>query len=337
MSRPTPLDLSALPVRSTRTADLGLLTLQVTSNLEHFDGHAYFARDAAEGTRPDYRVDCLDLDRDAFDPAEVAALADDSLRARRFRGGYYLSHIHGEPAYLRTDGSRAYVFGRRLERTVWPYFVKRVLTDFAADRGYLHLKAAGFALGGGRATLLVGPNGGGKTVFLSQACLAGARFLTNTHVLVREGVAHGVPTSVRIRRDDRFGPLIDRHGLTPHLESGDYLAPAELVFGGRPVDRAVVRNVVVVDYNPRGRVGVEEIDPATAETFLSQYAHAVTTYGLKDDVLAHQGRDVAAFSRVLGRMNRQLAGLVCSARCFRVNADLRDPAVRDAVLERLAG
>ncbi|MEU2626371.1 FomB family phosphonate monophosphate kinase [Kitasatospora sp. NPDC007106] len=331
-----PLDLNRLPLRSSRTVDLNLLKVRIATNLEEFAAYAYFSREAPPGEEPDHEIYCIDLDRDDHDTDELARLADRSLRAKRFRTGYYLNHVFGDPAYLITEGRRSYVFGRRLERTVWPYFVKRILTDFAVDHGYLHLKAAAFVLDGG-ATLLVGPNAGGKTVFMTQACLAGARFLSNTHLLVRDGYAYGVPSAVRVRRDASFGPLIDRHGLTEHLEQGDFVASPELLFPGEPVDAAPIRNIVITDFDPSRPPGFEEIPTTRSELFLDQFAFAVTTYGLKDDLMNHCGGDVLRFTDVLGAMKAQLAELVGGARCFRSNVDMLDPAARDAVLRELAG
>ncbi|MFD3515418.1 FomB family phosphonate monophosphate kinase [Streptomyces sp. NPDC058657] len=333
------LDLRNLPVRSSKVVDLNLLRVRISSNLEEFGAYAYFSREApgSPSAEPaDHEIHCVDLDRDAFDVEELRRRADRSLRAKRFLAGYYLNHIFGDPAHLITEGNRSYVFGRRLERTVWPYFVKRILTDFAVDHGYLHLKAGAFTLDDGGATLLVGPNGGGKTVFLTQACLAGARFLTNTHVLVRDGEAFGVPSAVRVRRAPHLEELIDRHRLTPHIESGDYVAAPELLFPGTPVDSGRVRNIVITDHDPAGHRGFERITPEQAGLFLEQFASAVTNYGLKDDLLAHFGGDFEKFTDALRTMKDRLSRLVTDARCFRANVDMLDPARRAAVLEELA-
>ncbi|MGQ4516188.1 FomB family phosphonate monophosphate kinase [Streptomyces sp. DW26H14] len=332
------LDLGALPVRSSRVVDLNLLKVRISTNLEDFDAYSYFSRFASEpagSPQPDYEIHCVDLDRDEFAVRDLLARADRTLRAKRFRSGYYLNHIFGDPAHLITDGHRSYVFGRRLERTVWPYFIKRILTDFAVDHGYLHLKAGGFAFDDGGATLLIGPNGGGKTVFLTQACLAGARFLTNTHVLVRAGEAFAVPSAVRVRRAPHLAELIDRHQLTPHLESGDYVADPELLFTGAPVDAGRVRNIVITDHNPDGHRGFDRITSEQAALFMDQFAFAVTNYGLKDDLLAHYGGDFEKFTGALGTMKRQLTELVDGARCFRANVDMLDGARRDEVLAAL--
>ncbi|GAB3845669.1 hypothetical protein GCM10029963_24290 [Micromonospora andamanensis] len=330
------IDLRRLPLRTTRTVDLNRLTVRISTNLEDFSAYAYFSRYAAPDIVPDYEITCIDLDRDPADPVELAARSDRTLRAKRFRAGYYLSHVFGEPAYLMTEGNHAYVFGRRLERTVWPYFVKQILTNHALDHGYLHLKAGGIVLDG-EATLLVGCNGGGKTVFLTQACHGGARFLTNTHTLVRDGVAYAVPSGIRVREDPSSAALIASGQLVPHLEGGgEYVATPEQLFGAEPVDSAPVRNVVIVNYDRDGRQGFERIAERTAETFLDQFAFAVTMYGLKDDVFAHAGGDVEAFADQVHRMRQMLTRLVRSARCYRANVDMIDPEVRRLVLKELA-
>lgn len=331
-----PAGLGRLPVRSERQVDLNLLSVRITSNLEEFDGYAYFSRDAPAGREPDHEIVCVDLERDHFDPADLDRLRDRTLRATRFRSGYYLNHIFGEPAYLFTDGRRSVVLGRRLERTIWPYFVKRLLTEFAVDHGYLHLKAAGFTLDDGSATLLAGPNGGGKTVFLTQACLNGARFLTNTHMLVRDGEAHAVPSAVRVRPSPQFAELIARRALTPHLESGDFVAAPELLFPGAPRDRGRVRTVVVTDYSPDRPRAFERISAEQAGLFLGLFSDGVVNYGLKDDLLAHHRGDLDAFTASLAAMRRQLADLVGSARCYRANVDMLDASVRAEVLAELS-
>ncbi|MDG6103690.1 FomB family phosphonate monophosphate kinase [Dactylosporangium aurantiacum] len=324
-------------LRSSRTVDLGVLTLRISSNLEEFDGYAYFPRPAVPGAEPDEELVCVDLDRDPVDVAELEALADRTLRAKRFRTGYYLSHVFGAPAYLVTRGRRRFVFGRRLERTVWPYFVKTILTAHAIDHGRLHLKAAGFTAGGA-ATLLVGANAGGKTVFLEQACRAGARFLSNTHTLVLPGpgagVAVGVPSAVRVR--EVAPELLASGRARRHIEAGDYIVdPAEL-FGGDPVASAPVRNVVIANYRPGAPFAFDRIGAADAEAFCEQFASALTMYGLKDDVLAHGGGDALRFAGIVRDMRRRLHDLVSAARCYRATVDMHDATHRAAVLAELA-
>lgn len=325
-----------LTIRSSRVVDLNLVKVRLSTNLEEFSAYSYFAAFAEdEGATADYEVVCIDLDRDDV-PAELYAdRTDKTFRGKRFKSGYYLVHYFGEPVNLITAGRTFYVFGRALEKTVWPYFVKHILTIFSADQGYLHLKAAGFELPGAGATLLVGRNGAGKTVFLAQACLNGARFLGNTHTLVRDGVAHGVPSSIRVRRDQCFGELIDKHNLTAHMESGDYVTDSSTLFESPQLGSARVQNLVIVDYNPASPQGLTPISSAAAGTFMEQFSFAVTTYGLKDDLLAHHG-DFDTYVDSLARMRAQLTELVDGARCYRANVDMLDKEVRTATLKQLA-
>jgi hypothetical protein len=322
------------PIRDDRVVDLNLVKVRICSNVEDFPAFAYFPRYSAPDVPADYEVHCIDLDRDPVRLDDIIGRTDATLRAKRFRAGYYLVHYFGEPAHLITVGRTFHVFGRALQRTVWPYFVKYILSIHAADNQLSHLKAAGFAYGGG-ATLLVGGNGSGKTVFLTQACLHGGRFITNTHALLRDGVVYAVPTSIRIRRDPIFQPLIAGRDLVPHMEEGDYLTSPQSLFGDASQDSAPVRNLVIADFNARAAAGLEEIPPADAVAFTSQFGSALTVYGLKDDMLEHHGRDFHRFTAMVGDDDRRLNELAHSVRCYRANVDMTDEGQRDAVLKTL--
>jgi hypothetical protein len=329
------VDVPEMTVRTSRVIDLNLIKIRLATNLEDFPAYAYFSRFLPDDQDVDYEIYCVDVDREGIDTAPLAALTDPTFRAKRFRQGSYLLHYFGDPAYLITRDRRMYVFGRCLERTVWPYFVKHLLTIFSADQGFLHLKAAAFEQPGTGATLLCGRNGGGKTVFLAQACLNGARFLANTHVLLKDGAVHGVPSSIRVRPDECFSELITQRRLTAHLESGDYIADAQTLFGHQAVSRAALRNLVIVDHNRETPPGLDKVAPGTAEVFLDQFSWAVTTYGLKDDLLAYYRYDLERYAQVLHAMREQLRELARSARCYRANVDMLDPEQRTMVLKTL--
>ncbi|WP_078958996.1 FomB family phosphonate monophosphate kinase [Streptomyces sp. NRRL S-4] len=323
-------------VRSSAVLDLNAVRVRLMSNMQDFPGFSYFADFAEPDAAADYEVVCVDLDRDPYDVSLLEAAADRTFRSKRFRTGFYLVHFFGDPAYLITRGNRFHVFGRRLEKTVWPYFVKHILTMYAADHGFVHLKAAGFAHPDGTGTLLLGRQGGGKTVFLAQACAGGADFLANTHTLVKDGVAHGVHSAMRVRSDDCFRDIIERRNLTPHIESGDYVASPYELFDGRTVKQAAVRNIVIADFDPRRPQGLEPVSDQATTAFLEQFSSAVTMYGLKDDLYTHCGNDLDRYTRTYEHMREQATRLVSGARCFRANVDMLDESVRDAVLSTLA-
>lgn len=320
------MDLGALPLRRTEVVDLNRLTVRLSCNDPASPVYGYFARYASADAPADHELVCVDLDVDPLDEAALAALADDSTRAKRFGTGYYRGPYFGAPAHLVTRGRTTYFFGRRLDRIVWPYAVKHLLTVFAADTGHLHLKAGGMVGPDGSATLLVGRTGGGKTVFLDEACRAGRTFLTNTHALVKDGVAYGVPSAVRVRE-----PV---PGAVPHLSPGEWLADPARLFGSA-VDSAPVGAVVVTNYRPDRPPRFAEIDPDTALAFCEQFGEAVSAYGLKDDLLHHVGYDLEAYAAAYRSGTEQLAALCHKVPCYVASVDMRDPALRAGVLDTL--
>jgi hypothetical protein len=322
--------------RVSRIVDLNLFRLRLSSNVADFKGFDFFT-DFAEGAEEapaDYELTCVDLDEDPVETDLVARLRDRTFRGDRFANGFYLTHHWGPPAYLVTRGNHIRVFGRQLERTVWPYFVKHLLTIYAADHDVLHLKASGFEHRG-HATLLFGRGGGGKTVFTTQACRAGAAFLANTHVLLDERTAYGVGSTMRVRDDACFGELIAGGSLDRHLERGEYVVDPRMLFD-RVTRRADVRNLCVVDYDPRTAPELTEVPAAAFSTFLEMFSLPIGTYGLKDDLLAHVGGDFGRFVAAYDSMRRRLDDLVRGSRLYRVNVDMLDPAQRDHVMAELA-
>ncbi|MEU4062669.1 FomB family phosphonate monophosphate kinase [Streptomyces wedmorensis] len=326
-------------VKSTAVVDLNLFRVRISSNLADFQGYSYFSKFVEPGPgapAPDYEVVCVDLDAEPIDPDLIEPLADRGFRADRFRGGFYLTHHYGPPAYLATRGNRIYVFGRNLDRTIWPYFTKHLLTIHAVDHELTHLKAAAFVQPGAGASLLFGRGSGGKTVFITQACLAGARFMSNTHVLTRGSTVYGVPSAMRIRRDRCFEEIIASGRLDQHLDANEYRLDPGLVFSQEPPAEAAIRNLCIIDYRPDRPSRFEEVAEEPFAAFLDLFAFAIGTYGLKDDVLAHLGDDFDRYGEAYAAMKRRMHELIASTRRLYINADMLDPEVRDRTLARLA-
>ncbi|WP_078851962.1 FomB family phosphonate monophosphate kinase [Streptomyces sp. NRRL B-3229] len=322
-------------IRSSRVIDLNLFKIRVSSNITDFPGYAFYTRFASPEEICAYELFFVDLNQDPIDPALIEPLADQGYRADKFRGGSYITHHFGPPAYLVTRGNRIYVFGHELERTLWPYFTKRLLTSFAVDHGLVHLKAAAFVQPRG-ATLLFGRQKGGKTVFLTQACAAGARFVSNTHVLTSGATVYGVPSAMRIRKGPAFDQLILSGRLEKHLEASEYRLDHDMVFGHEAIAEATVRNLCIIDYKPHRPPCFDEVDEEPFTAFLDLFACAPVTYGLKDDMLAHLDNDFYRYSAAFMAMKRRMSVLVGGARRFYINADMLDPVVRERTLARLA-
>ncbi|MEV8057741.1 FomB family phosphonate monophosphate kinase [Streptomyces antimycoticus] len=327
--------LSTPDIRSSVVIDLNLLRFRLSSNLEEFPARSYFTHFADDNTPVDFELRCFDIDHDTVDISSIRRLVDTTVRAKRFTKGYYRGPYFGDPVYLITRDRVFYVFGRSLEKIVWPYFVKYLLSVYAAENSYLDLKAGGFVLAGG-GTLLFGQTGGGKSVFLAQACMAGAQFLTNTHTLVKGSVAYAVPAAMRVRRDVCFSELIDRHELPRHIEEGEYISSPEVLFEQPAADATPVRNIVIVNTRPEAPSGFSRVDPDTALPFLEQFGLGVTTYGLKDDLIAHFDYDLQRYAKHYTSMKVNLSHLCGNARCYVSNVNMMDVRVRASVLSTLS-
>jgi hypothetical protein len=326
-------------VRSSAVIDLNCFRLRLASNRTDFGGYAYFAKLVTSNLPAgswDYEVLCVDLDVDDIDLNVIAPIVDQTFRSERFRSGFYLTHHFGPPAYLVTRGNRIWVFGQELDRTIWSYFAKHLLTIFAVDHAMIHLKAAAFVLPGAGATLLFGRGSGGKTVFLTQACQAGARFLSNTHVLIKDRLVYGIPSAMRVRNDRCFQSLISAGKLDPHMLEGEYRVDPTRIFDGSPLTQAPIQNLCIIDYRPGQPARFDQVEADAFCAFLDLFSFAIGTYGLKDDVLAHVGGDFERYVAAYSSMKAQLLELVQATPRYYINVDIFETGIRDRVLGFLA-
>ncbi|MEU6718628.1 FomB family phosphonate monophosphate kinase [Nonomuraea sp. NPDC046802] len=328
--------LRDMQFKSAKVLDLNVLRARLRFNSDDSPAYGYFSQFASPDATVDFEFTCVDLDQDPLDEAMLARLSDSTIRSKRFRSGYFRGAYFGDPAYLVTRGRHWYVFGRSLEKIVWPYLVKQALNVFALESGYLHLKAAALGHPDGGVTLLVGQAGSGKSIFLVQACQNGARFITNTHTMLRDGIAYGIPSALRVRNDECFGGLIEQRNLAGHLVGGEFLASPDLLFSDATMMSGRVRNIVLMNYQDNNRTRFERISPEKAILFLEQFALGVTVYDLRYDLIEHLDRDVEGYVSAYERMKVEIAALCRGSRCYLANVRMQDPDVRTAVLDELS-
>lgn len=322
------------PAPYVRPVDLGPWSMRLSSNVPDFAGAPFFWRTAEPTAHHEFEVRCLDTAAGAVDEVWTTMEPDPSTTARRMLKGHYSTHHFGAPVRLRTDGRRLTLVGPRLERVVWPYVVKHLLTWRAIETGQTHLKAAAMRLGD-RTTLVVGRSGGGKTVFLSQACARGATFVSNTHVLLADGRATGLATAMRVRPGEASA-VVDLTDAPRHLEGDERLVAPDRVFPSIDLSTAPVANVVIVDHDVSRPPGFVPVAPTVTAAFMAHFADAVTTYAQKNDVLAQLGHDVERFAAVQMSWRDEMERTCATARCFVANVDMTSPATVDHVLDELA-
>jgi hypothetical protein len=334
----SPLDKEFI-VRSERKVRLGPMNVDIRSNEENFAGMRYFPRPTqlSEESSVHYTLSLCNLGRDGPWPLELLrARQDNSYRSKRFLAGYYITDHFGSPAYLVTRGTHYWVFGTDFEPILWPYLVKLLLTLHSMDHSMLHLKAAGIVIDEG-GTLLIARGGGGKTVLLTKLCQNGAQFLSNTHTLIDGHTAVGVATSMRVRNDALFAPIISTRRLTGGWKPGEYIADPCEDLGWQVAKAAPLRNICLVDYRGPNFDTVREGDPDVIYDYMEQFSLALNVYGLKEDMLDYLASEVISFSTHQRRMRSHLRSLVERCRRYYVSCDAMDPKRTAAIYAMLGG
>lgn len=129
-------------------------------------------------------------------------------------------------------------------------------------------------------------------------------------------------------------PLIRAGNLEGHLESGEFKLDPANVFPA-VCDSARIRTLCIVDYRSDRSGEIRTINPDDFLAFLEQFAFPVSTYGLKDDLLAHCHGDFDRYVTAYNQMKERMRELVYSSRLLLVNQDMLDPATRDRTLDTL--
>lgn len=319
--------------RSRKEVHLGPVRIDIRSNELDFKGMRFFSErldSAASGPRapgssPDFTLSLCNLNLDGPWPLEMlASIYDRTYRGKKMSAGYYLTDHFGAPAFLVSRGNQYWIFAEDFEPILWPYAIKHLLTVYAMNHNLLHLKAAAVAIDG-QGTLLVGRGGSGKTVLLTQLCNAGARFLSNTHVLVDGRTLLGVPTAMRVRRDEFFAPIIAERGLSSSVKPGEYTADPVADLRWQSVRSALLGSVCLLDYRGASSRVIREIGRDAMFNYLEQFGLAINVYGLKEDILDALDGEVQRFSAEMNRVRTLLHSMIDGARCYYLSCDVADP------------
>lgn len=207
--------------------------------------------------------------------------------------GSYRGHHFGPPARFKViDGHNLALAHPDPGTIVWSLVVKYVLTVFSLRRGVLHIKGAAVA-SGGRAHLILGRGGSGKTEMARAMCRQGARLLGNTHLLVDGDSVCGVRSNIRVREGGRDVYLPADRGHGPEAD-GDWMP---------------IGSVLWVRYRTDGRAVIAPMPPDVAKANLRFFAESVGNWELKEDVADHFGSDPLDFGRSLSAADALLDAL----------------------------
>lgn len=321
-----------------RIIQLGPVSFRLVSNVPDFTAQQYFSaatqRDY-KGERADYELWCISLLESELDQEYIVAHVDNTYRGNNFAAGYYVTDHFGPPAYLVTRGQRHYIFSEEFESIVWPYFVKRFLMLTSLENKSLHLKAAACSIGSA-ATLLLGRGGSGKTVFLTQLCLNGARFISNSHSIIKDGHVQGVASCIRIRPGPWHANLVRAAETWPSLRAGELIVDPLDVFLASRDAITPVRNILLLDYRCKGQHIIRPLSEQEVYNYAEQFSLAVNVYRLEEDLLDLYDGDYRQFSQVYSQMKAQLLSLVRHSTCYYISSDVLSSKFREEIFSLLS-
>lgn len=220
--------------------------------------------------------------------------------------GSYRGHTFGPPARLkRIDDHNIALFHPDPGKIIWALIVKYVLTVRAMQENMLHLKGAAVAYQG-KAFLLLGRGGSGKTEVAKALCENGAGLMANTHLLVDGGSVFGVKSNMRVRENGR-----DVH-LPIHEQKNLNVHDGWLPIGG----------VFWMKYRTDGQTMIQTLPSSYAKANLQYFAEAIKNWEIKEDVADHFGSDPFEFGGHVNRVDKLLNDFCESNDIYYVNSDI---------------
>lgn len=308
------------------TIQLGAVDFRLVSNIPNFPANKYFSaksQDVFKSNNIDFELWCISISMGNIDPAMIFSYTDQTYRGKSFLSGYYVTDHFGPPIYLVTRGNRYFVFGEKLEQVVWPYFVKYFLM-LKTLQNALFLKAAACSVGSA-GTLLLGRGGAGKTVFLTQLCLNGAQYISNSHSIIEGGRVYGIASSIRIRPGYWYEDLIEKVKTSKALIPGELIVDPYDTFAISPNNNPLVKNICIVDYRVAQRHVIQEISQEELYNYAEQFSLAINVYRLEEDLLDYYSGNHRLFSDVYNQMKLRLRSLIERSHCYYISSDMLNP------------
>ena len=321
------------------TINIGSCSFRLLSNVDNFVAQKYFSPHTQKkyvNDDVDYELYCISLKRCGLSRNKLIKFNDKSCRGSQFAQGYYVTDHFGDPVYLVSRGSSYFVFGEELERVVWPYFVKYFLLLYSIKNKSLFLKAAAFSINS-QATLLLGRGGSGKTVFLSNLCLNGANFISNSHAIIKNQYVHGVASAMRIRLDSWCKELFDSNKTSPGIKQGEIIVDPYSVFKANMRKSSIVKNICILNYKGPNIHKIKKISHQEAYNYAEQFSLAINVYRLEEDLLDFHKGDISLFSKNYNTMKEKLFSLAERSNCYYICSDVLNPMYRDEIFALLAG
>lgn len=237
-------------------------------------------------------------------------------RSKLMEDGFYISHYYGDSIKLFEDSETMYIFGHNSDQIFWRFGIKKILTVETYKKNSIHLKAAAITVRN-KGYLMVSPGGGGKTTFLQALILdPDVKFISNTHVVIQEGVIYGLHANMRIRENG-----IEKYCSPWEVFSADKIESSAKLFG-----------VLFLKGEKEKDMSICTLEKDIAADLLEYFAWGMGTYNLKMDVMECFDYDYQRFSQYV-KYCRKKTECLLDFSCLFVNGDILIEDNRKKVLE----
>lgn len=232
--------------------------------------------------------------------------------------GFYVGHHFGAPAYYKLFDDAMVFVTTDPNRIVWSFAVKYLLTVKSIQHGWLHLKAGAIEWNG-RAILLLGRGGSGKTVLIEEMCKEKAKLVSNTHACVQGKMVSGMKTKVRYRENgtERF------------------VDPRELLNGRVTNNRLEISGIFWVQYRTDDVVNIAPLNADVLYHNAKLFSEAICNWELKEDIVDYFQNDMEQVARTMHVLDSGLKELCNTIPAYYLNVNIHNPKARESVIKLL--
>lgn len=240
-------------------------------------------------------------------------------REKIMQTGYYVGHHFGKPVFMNfLSDSKILLRCENPEKIIWCYVIKIVLTSVAHKRRMLHIKGSSFEYKG-KAFLVLGRGGSGKTELLREMCKEGARLMGNTHVIIDGWKAIGVKSNIRIREFNSERYLnIDMQKEMPLYDGW-----------------ADIGALLWVQYRSDGKNLIDKLNSHVLYHNMRWFSEAVGNWELKEDIADSVESDPVLFARYMEELDNLVKQLSITQSAYYLNLDVRSYEGKRKVIDLL--
>ena len=199
----------------------------------------------------------------------------------------------------------------------------------------LFLKAAAFSFNS-KATLFLGRGSSGKTVFLSGMCLNGAKFISNSHAIVKNDEVYGIASAMRIRPQPWCEGFFNKSKIHPGIRQGEIIVDPFDMFKQDSQPSIQVANICILNFEGSHIHRIKKISHKVALSYAEQFSLGINVYRLEEYLLDLFKDDLNLFSEKYVLMKKRLKNLIENCTCYYMSTDILNKKNRDEVISLLS-